>query len=229
MKKAEVYELLEDKMLRYSDLASQAVVPSGEPMVGVLETPNLSVKPIDPDMAKFTGNEIYVRKSVAERLGEASLTLTSFNADYRLQIVYGYRALSIQTAKYQKIKQGLTDEYADMELMEAVHRMVAVPEVAGHPTGGAVDVQIAQGGKLLNFGTKILEFVPDTYTFSPFIDREAWFNRQLLRRCMTSSGFAPFDGEWWHFSYGDKEWATFYNQPNAVYEQIEFSSLQNTL
>jgi D-alanyl-D-alanine dipeptidase len=42
---------------------------------------------------------------------------------------------------------------------------------------------------------------------------------------MLGVGFAPFDGEWWHFSYGDKEWAAYYNKPNAVYEQIDFSAL----
>lgn len=59
--------------------------------------------------------------------------------------------------------------------------------------------------KPLNFGASVHEFVSDTFTFSPFIDQEAWQNRQLLRGVMMIAGFAPFDGEWWHSSYGDKE------------------------
>jgi D-alanyl-D-alanine dipeptidase len=62
--------------------------------------------------------------------------------------------------------------------------------------------------------------VPDTFTFSPFISKEAWANRQLLRRVMIQAGFAPFDGEWWHFSYGDKEWARYYDKRAAMYDQL---------
>jgi D-alanyl-D-alanine dipeptidase len=59
-----------------------------------------------------------------------------------------------------------------------------------------------------------------TFTFSPFIGKEAWNNRQLLRYVMLSAGFAPFDGEWWHFSYGDREWAFYYKKPYAIYNQL---------
>ncbi len=45
----------------------------------------------------------------------------------------------------------------------------------------------------------------------------------MLRNVMVSVGFAPFDGEWWHFCYGDKEWAVYYNKPAACYAPIEFS------
>jgi D-alanyl-D-alanine dipeptidase len=76
-------------------------------------------------------------------------------------------------------------------------------------------------------GTPIWDFVSDSFTFSPFIDKEAWRNRQLLRRIMTAVGFAPFDGEWWHFSYGDKEWARYYAERAAIYEQVTFTSTMN--
>jgi D-alanyl-D-alanine dipeptidase len=71
-------------------------------------------------------------------------------------------------------------------------------------------------------GTKIWQFDHDSYTFSPFVSKQAQINRQLLRKVMLEVGFAPFDGEWWHFSYGDKEWAKYYSQSYAIYEQIEF-------
>jgi len=100
--------------------------------------------------------------------------------------------------------------------------LIAVPEVAGHPAGAAVDIQMLRAGKPLDFGTAIWEFVPDSYTFSPFVSRGAWTNRLLLRRTMMQAGFAPFDGEWWHFSYGDKEWAKYYDKAAAIYDQVEF-------
>lgn len=224
MKKSEVYELLQDKMLTYTELLDVLVFPNGEPLVPLNETDNLSVNPVDPKMAEVTGNDIYVRQGVVERLGMASMALAKNNPELKLEVVYGYRLPSIQKQNFARVKEELPATLEGIELMEAAHRMVAVPKVAGHPTGGAVDVQLTKEGEPLDFGTKQREFVPDTYTFSPFIGRPAWSNRQLLRRIMLGAGFAPFDGEWWHFSYGDREWAKYYNEPNAIYEQIEFSA-----
>jgi D-alanyl-D-alanine dipeptidase len=48
----------------------------------------------------------------------------------------------------------------------------------------------------------------------------------LLRSVMLQAGFAPFDGEWWHFSYGDREWAYYYKKKYALYSQVSLSSLK---
>jgi D-alanyl-D-alanine dipeptidase len=223
--KEKVYSSLEGEMLTYQELISVPVSPSGEKMVPIIETANLLVSPIDPDMHEYTGNKIYVRESVAKMLGLASLSLAEEDPSMQLQVVYGYRSLNIQRSLFEKVRKELAVNYVnEADLLEVAHRQIAVPDVAGHPTGGAVDIQLTKRGKPLSQGTKIWEFVPDTYTFSPFIDSKGRENRQLLRRVMVGAGFAPFDGEWWHFSYGDREWAKYYNRPPAVYEQIEFST-----
>lgn len=114
-------------------------------------------------------------------------------------------------------------------LDEEVHRLIAVPSVAGHPTGGAVDVVIVDknSNTPIDFGSKIYDFkTKDCYTFSPYISEEAKKNRMLLRNAMMSQGFAPFDGEWWHFSYGDKEWAFYYKKDGAIYTQKQLSEVK---
>jgi D-alanyl-D-alanine dipeptidase len=140
-----------------------------------------------------------------------------------LEVVYGYRSLSIQTKLFNENKERISATLSGNELLEATHNIIAVPEVSGHPTGGAVDIQITKAGKPLDFGTKIWEFNNNSFVFSPFISVEAKENRMLLRGLMMKAGFAPFDGEWWHFSYGDKEWARYYGKPHAIYDQVEFS------
>lgn len=108
------------------------------------------------------------------------------------------------------------------EQREKIHRYIAVPDVAGHPTGAAIDVTITDmQDNILDMGTAPHEFEKDSYTFSPFISQEAWINRQLLRAVMVSAHFAPFDGEWWHFSYGDREWAKYFRKAAAFYAPIE--------
>jgi D-alanyl-D-alanine dipeptidase len=223
MKKQDIYQLLETKMLSYTDYADVPVKPSAEPLFPILSSRNLTARQIDKDMLAFTGESVHVREGVLARLQEAAEALAAYDVDLQLEVVYGYRALQIQKQLFEKYKAELAGEYKGEALLAAVHRLVAVPEVAGHPAGAAVDIQIIKNGEPLNFGTNVHEFVPDTFTFSPFISREAWNNRQLLRRVMMTVGFAPFDGEWWHFSYGDKEWARFYGKSWALYGQINFS------
>lgn len=220
MIKEEIYSLLEDKLLGYLDYIEVPIVSNNESLLPILNVPHLKTSQIDLQMIPHTGDSVYVRQSVLNKLSQAAILLASYDPTLELEVVYGYRTLEIQTQLFEKYKLELSDKFSGTELIEAVHQYIAVPEVAGHPTGGAIDIQILQEGKPIDFGTKIWEFVKDSLTFSPFISKEAWRNRQLLRRMMLTVGFAPFDGEWWHFSYGDKEWAKYYKQPFALYEQL---------
>ncbi len=224
MNKQAIYQLLEEKMLSYTDYATIPVNPIDEPLVPIGTSADITARQIDETMFAYTGKQVFVRLSVLKRLKQAAKLVAEQDDELQLEVVYGYRALEIQTKLFEKYKAELQAHYEGEELLAATHRLIAVPDVAGHPAGAAIDIQIVEGGKPLDFGTKIHEFVPDTFTFSPFISKEAWDNRQLLRRVMMQAGFAPFDGEWWHFSCGDKEWARYYGKPVAIYEQTDFTA-----
>lgn len=224
MKKQNIYRLLEEKMLSYTDYANVPVESTNEPLVPIPTSVNLTARQIDPDMLTYTGKRVFVRQTILQKLKQAAELLAVQDNGLRLEVVYGYRALEIQRRLFEEYKAKLSPQYSEEALLAAVHRLVAVPEVAGHPAGAAVDIQIVRSSEPLNFGTKVHEFTPDTFTFSPFISKEAWGNRQLLRRVMLQAGFAPFDGEWWHFSYGDKEWAKYYDKPASIYPQVDFGS-----
>jgi len=96
---------------------------------------------------------------------------------------------------------------------------VALPSFAGHPTGGAVDVTLAENGRELNMGCAITDFSCQDLlsTFAAGLTDEQKRCRRWLHDLMLTAGFAPFYGEWWHFSYGDREWAAFYSRPQAKY------------
>ena len=115
-------------------------------------------------------------------------------------------------------------------MYEYIHEKIAVPIVSGHPTGGAVDAAIydANQNKILDFGSEILDYSTTMcYYETDNISEEAKKNRKLLRKMMMSEGFAPYDGEWWHFSYGDKEWAFYYDKEKSLYNQVEASRIFN--
>ena len=174
----------------------------------------------------ITGYRTYVREGVYERLVQSAAILNE-QAGLTLDVGYGYRALSVQRMRFEQALQRVSPAIGGKERLATAHRQVAVPQVAGHPAGAAVDVRLLNDGVVLEFGTDLWEYREGLegkriYYGAPDISLGAQGNRRVLRKAMMASGFAPFDGEWWHFSYGDKEWARYYNKPAALYDQIEF-------
>lgn len=224
-----VYQLLEQKMLRYVDYADVPVLEVEEEVLfeAVPEQGVLRVAHVESPMGELTGGRVYVRRPVLDLLYLAGQELKNLDRTLTLRVVHGFRGLELQTELFEAAKAALAGQYSDeQELVEVAHRQVAVPSVAGYPTGGAVAVDLVRDGEPVDLGTPVMQPSNDAFTFSPFVSRAAWEHRQLLRRAMMSAGFAPYDGEWWHFSYGDKEWARFYRRPGALYDQIAFLDAQ---
>ena len=219
-------KLLEDSMVKYSDLINIQTRESNEPLEKIINIPN-GYQPEIQDMKQFVGNNILVRKDVYDRLSDAQKLLQSIDKKLSLYVAYGYRTLQIQTMRFLKrLAIECQKYYPDPnELYEAVHRSVAVPSVSGHPTGGAVDLYIVdkKTGKQLDFGSPMYDYTTlKYYVFSSEVTDIQKKNRMMLRNVMMKVGFAPFDGEWWHFSYGDREWAFYYKKPCAMYAQLTY-------
>ncbi len=176
------------------------------------------------DMLEY-GRQIPVRKTVYNKLIKVSEKLKIINKSYKILVVYGFREIKKQEMYFNEILKNIKNEFEDeMDLYEYIHEKIAVPSVAGHPTGGAIDVAIYDdvSKSILDFGTEILDYTSDKcYYRNENISEDATKNRELLRKLMIEEEFAPYDGEWWHFSYGDKEWAFYYNKDKALYNQIQ--------
>jgi len=176
------------------------------------------------DMIAYTGSTMLVRESVARKLARVNASLEQ--SGYRLKVVYGYRHPEVQEKYFSAIVNELKKASPDLrteQLEAAAHNFVAVPKVAGHPTGGAVDLTLLSHDNVpLDMGTKIADYAaPELIrTYAPSLTALQSENRKLLLDAMTAEGFAPFYGEWWHFSYGDREWAYFYGHTEALYGGI---------
>jgi len=177
------------------------------------------------DMVPYVGFEILVRATVAKKLAAVNRLLKA-KYNLTLKVVYGYRALEVQLKYFNKRQAELRCTYPELsseKLAALTHDFVAVPEVAGHVTGGAVDITLVDSnGVACDMGTKIADFADENRirTFATEITANQRRLRRLLLDEMLSAGFAPFLGEWWHFSYGDKEWAAYYEKPSALYGPI---------
>jgi zinc D-Ala-D-Ala dipeptidase len=216
------------------------VCDNQEPLVSVQqEAPDLVCQYVLTDMIPYVGKTMFVRKSVASKLMDASRFLQEILPQAKLKIAYGYRKPAIQKKYFESVYARLrklfllpyvldgwniTWPWLDRCIRNWAHLFAAYPLVAGHPTGGAVDITIEQ----LDMGGTVDDFMSGMCvlpTYSPTITSIQRKNREVLRTVMLKAGFAPFDGEWWHFSYGDKEWAAIYQQPYALYDQINLPSL----
>lgn len=214
------------RILSYDDVAQHSAGDSDEQLVDVVLYDNsIITQYIKTDMVAITGNTIYVRDTIAKKLARIEASLRE--KGYGLKIVYGYRHPRIQREYFKSRKNNLALRYPELTgaaLDRYTHNYVAVPEIAGHPAGAAVDLTLVDSNKLeVNMGTAIADYTDETKirTFASSLTPEQTENRKLLHDVMINENFAPFYGEWWHFSYGDREWAAFYDK-KALYGTVSF-------
>lgn len=227
-KKCYIDFTMKRKILTYYDLSKVEAKENNESLVILNEfSSDIECMYEKKDMIAYVGDKIFVREKVAEMLLQASKILKNKNSDYNLKVVYGYRHPDIQKNYFDKRKKEIEKQRPNLsqeELLAYTHMFVAAPDVAGHIVGGAVDITISSPNGDLDMGTAIADYSDEEkiQTFYQNISKEQKENRMLLHDIMVQVGFAPFYGEWWHFSYGDKEWAAFYEKPGAIYTAIDF-------
>lgn len=213
------------RILTYDDLVQAGSGGSKEPLVSVQKySPSILAVYDKPDMLVYTGDIILVRDPVAKKLAAVNDFLEK-SVGMRLKVVYGYRHPEVQEKYFYNRKAELQEDNPSLDdnsLNRLTHNFIAVPDVAGHPTGGAVDLTIVDTtGKELNMGNAIADYTdPRIIKTFATTNSSQIANRKMLHDAMIAQGFAPFYGEWWHYSYGDREWAAFYNKKEALYGAI---------
>ena len=214
-------------ILQYTDLITVPVQDNGEPLLDVSNLlPDVLCEYQKLDMLSYVGNRFFLRRGVIERLRLAFIALKKELPHWRLKLVYAYRHPEIQTKYFETRRNEIRSRNPDLtedEVRDRAHLLSASPDVAGHPTGGAIDITIISGtGAELDMGTGIADFSQGEkiQTFFPSLSEKQKEYRLLLRELLMKQEFAPFDGEWWHFSYGDREWAKYYEKPASFYSTI---------
>ena len=205
-------------LFSYRELVAVPVAECGEPLVAMEADPTSGIR-----IGKLAWP--WIRSGALDRLRRAGQALRRREPRLRLLVLETYRSLARQRKGYEHYlaEFGRTRPELDREaLMEYVHLHVAVPDVAGHPTGGAIDLTLANESGPLDMGSAYGDFsTPLYHAFAEGTTEAQRTNRMLLRQVMVEAGFAPFTGEWWHFSYGDREWAAIWKRDAALYEQVE--------
>ncbi len=167
---------------------------------------------------------LYLRGEVFRRLRQAAEALP---AGHALLVFDGHRSLVTQRALYDGFFHMLRREHPELneeQLLELVDDFAAKPEKNllrpfPHSTGGAVDLTVARDGVPLDMGTGFDESSPLARADADVPD-PAKSNRRLLRSAMEGAGFVPYEGEWWHFAYGERLWARV-NGRTPIYGYLE--------
>ena len=95
-----------------------------------------------------------------------------------------------------------------------------------HSTGGAVDALIYDSSKdcVMDFGTNDgmkIELSERCYPHYPDISEEAKNNRKLLISLFEEEGFVCDAQEYWHFDFGNVNWAIGKSKKCAFYSVIK--------
>jgi D-alanyl-D-alanine dipeptidase len=151
-----------------------------------------------------------VRKQIYDMLVEASARLPKGLHFWAFEI---YRPLKLQIQYWEEVVARMKVDFPNAtqeEIEKKSEIYIAHPykEGSGHQTGAAIDLTLCDdNGKLLDMGTEWRENVKKTATYSTELTKEQYENRNILLSTMIRSGFTNYFEEWWHYCYGELEWA----------------------
>ena len=185
----------------------------GEPLVE-LDDDFLCLNLYRVDGWEGTRPASYVRASVRERLLFAQRLLPD---GFSLAVFDGWRSMATVRALYahfygpgSTLPPGFLADPNDPETKPP------------HSTGAAVDLTLAWQGQALALGTYFDDFSPRAESSSLEFGDEAvepdCSLRRLLYSVMAAADFVGLADEWWHYSFGDQEWAWQKHQSTAMFD-----------
>jgi D-alanyl-D-alanine dipeptidase len=177
----------------------------------VIEIGSVSVYDVYGARGTLLPRPILARKTVVELLGIAERLLPD---PLKLCVLDGLRTVSDQLS--------LVKFYGVDEVRRGfVAEVTKLGPRAPHLTGGAIDVTIELQGVPLALGTDFDVFGPASSIYEPAADSPTVENlKAWLAFVMLSTGFAPHPKEWWHWSFGDDNWAEYYSLSHVLYDEV---------
>jgi D-alanyl-D-alanine dipeptidase len=227
--------LSQTKIIGKEILDTVPIVECNEPLVDLATAvPNIIIRMTESRREYAQADELYARKTVCAMLARAAQVLFPH---YYLVAFDAYRPIEYQRVRYQQVYQAIKQRHSSEPediVQRLVYEVIFPPDEdpqhpSPHTTGGAVDVTIATSdGILVDLGSTY-----DVYdetertrhlTNAPCITEVQRANRMTLLRAMVESGFCNYPGEWWHYMYGDREYAAYESLPHAIYGRADLLS-----
>lgn len=168
----------------------------------------------------------YLRPEVITRLEKAAREIAN-QTGWQLVILDGWRPTTLQQALYHDIYEQICQQYpheSEEQLILRTQEFVSLPSKdpnrpSPHLTGGSVDVTLCDAtGQALDMGSAFdeptMRSYTDAYEQTPGPIRE---RRRLLYQAMTNASFTNLPTEWWHYDFGNQNWAYYSGNAEAIY------------
>ncbi len=204
------------------------------PTITILEdnTPMVSLKDtgfdlmFEPSIQK--GYAYLVRESMVNKIKKISEVLSQ--QDKTLIIRSAWRSFEHQRRIWNNKVDFMKRIHPDMDLNEIENKVscFVAPETKSlHATGGAIDALIYDQNNdcVMDFGTNDglnIDLSEKCYPYHPDISNEAKKNRKLLIDLFLKEDFVMDIQEYWHFDYGNVNWAIGKKERHAKYDIIKF-------
>lgn len=215
---------------------SPGLVPELGNQVFVREGISEMLKKAGEEMCqKYPGYSIAVLegyRSLKQQTAEFNETVGKLLKDPRFADASSFDTLMASLAEEKddnasSTAETLTLSTVDKQLLNEAHNRVAAPMVGDHVAGCGVDVVIIdENGVMVDMGTKMSEWIPESYTYSPFISENGMDSRTALLEVMVAAGFDNFEGEFWHFMSGGRESAYLHGDDTAKYGPTDFEDAE---
>ena len=209
-----------------TDWAQVRAIPIADRAPGLVAVPHSALWHVSPIYVELAVRgaiaTCYLRAEVIARLERAAHSVARHG--YQLHIFDGWRPPAVQQALYEDIYHELCTRHPEDTEAERHFRaqhFVALPSChparpSPHLTGGSVDVSLRRAGELMDMGSDFDEptrrSYTDAYEAQPGAIRE---RRRLLYQAMTHAGFSNLPSEWWHYDFGNQNWAHYHGAPHA--------------
>lgn len=164
---------------------------------------------------------MFVRESVANMLCEATKLLP---CDYSFKILCGYRSQQEQQKNWDNGIKTLKEQYPNLSISEIENlnrKMNADPRngFGPHQTGGAIDITLLYKNKPVDMGSEYMSNI-NSKTYCKNLTNIQKTNRKILVDALDTVGFQNYPNEWWHWSFGDRAYATYKSKPFAIYGKV---------
>lgn len=218
-------------MIADPEILAIPIKENNEPLVDLNDQNIIKFGP-SPEIPNNT-DYTKMRKSVYDKLVEAQNMLPN---GLKFCLYEGLRSKALQEKlfqdRYNKVKHQHSS-FSHEEIFEETTRLVSpVINVDGstnvppHSTGAAIDVYLIDNeGKVIDMGIRTEDWMLDldgslSVTDSTKISLEAQENRKIMNTVLSKVGLVNYQTEYWHWSYGDRYWAYYKDEPYAMYGSI---------
>lgn len=217
----------------WPDIAAIPIAETNAPLHILQPAPRLRLRPIYHEMGiAHALPHIILRAPLIERLHQALATLPE---RYGFEILDGWRPIAVQHALRENFRADIIarhPEYNAAQIDAKLDQFVANPErrnmTPPHHTGGSIDLTLfdTENGHTLDMGTAFDE--PSQRSHSAALENEAPTpareHRRILIHTLLRAGFTNLPSEWWHFDYGNQNWAYFNGAPAAHFGSREWQT-----